>query len=280
MTLTPEKKKQLGAGLLFLVFAIVLYFQFFAGDSNQSASARVAQSGGSSRSANPKAVGSPVAQVSTREQPVITEPLPLALLKGRGSSDGGTGRNIFLFPTPTPVPTPKPPPPTPTPLPPPITLSLVNPAGVIARTADFNLTITGLQIPPDSKVYLSGKEYPTTFISQGQVSAAIPAAAISLSGNLRVEVKSASDPKLFSNSLNLNVADPPIPPFLYVALIVDKNGVHIAILKAQADGRLINVRVGDAIDKWKITGISGQKIDILDTGYNIPHALNFTGEGG
>ena len=104
--------------------------------------------------------------------------------------------------------------------------------------------------------------------------------AIGQSGNLRVEVKSAGDATQFSNPLNLHVADPPVPPYVYVALIVDKNGVHTAIVKSQADGRLVNVHIGDALGKWRILAITGQRLEVLDTEYNIKHQVAFTGETG
>ena len=278
MTLTKEKKTQLLAGLLVLLLGGVVYYQFFASEETSAARPpRPSPTPGvpvAGSQANAPAVKPKI------ELAVITDPLPLSLLSGRGNPDGSSGRNIFVFPTPTPAPTPAPLPPTPTPVPPPITITSVNPQGRIARTKEFEMTVTGSSIPPDARVILNGTPYQTAFISAGQVKATISAAAIIASGNLRVEVKSLSDPALFSNPLNLNVADPPVPPFVYVALIIDKNGVHTAIIKAQTDGRLINIKKGDNFDKWKITGISSQKLDVLDTEYNISHIIGFTGEGG
>ncbi len=285
MTLTIERKKQIAAGLLFSVLATVIYYQFFASDGTSGPAAvrgvRTSSSSGAATAVLPQqggAGGSRLAQ--GREPAVITDPLPLALLAGRGTPDGGAGRNIFVFPTPTPAPTPKPPPPTPTPVPPPFTITSINPMGRIARTGDFELSVMGARMPQDAKVFINGQSFPSAFLNEGQVKATITAAAIAQSGNLRVEVKSIGDASLFSNPLNLNVADPPVPPFLYVALIVDKNGVHTAIIKAQSDGRLINIHKGDSIDKWRFVGITNQKLDVLDTEYNISHILGFTGEGG
>lgn len=282
MNLTRERKTQILAGVLVSILGTVIYYQFFDGDDTPSAPAvrPVATSTGAGATTSPAPQPAGIRAGRVEPAVVITEPLPLALLAGRGTPDGGAGRNIFVFPTPTPVPTPKPPPPTPTPVPPPITITSVNPQGRIARTTDFEMSVMGAKIPPDAKVYLNGQAYPTAFLNQGQVKATISAAAIAASGNLRVEVKSVSDASLYSNPLNLNVADPPVPPFVYVALIVDRNGVHTAVIKAQSDGRLINVHKGDAIDKWRITGITSQKLDVLDTEYNIAHILGFTGEGG
>ena len=279
MKLDREKRTQLLAGLLVLVLAGVIYYQFFASDDVPPVSAPRASSSPAAPAPSAAPAVVPAAKPKI-ELAVITDPLPLSLLAGRGNPDANSGRNIFVFPTPTPVPTPKPLPPTPTPVPPPITITSVNPQGRIARTKEFEMSVMGSSIPPDARVFINGTPYPTAFLNAGQVKANIAAAAIIASGNLRVEVKSMSDPALYSNPLNLNVADPPVPPFVYVALIVDKNGVHTAILKAQADNQLINIRNGDAVGKWKFTGITSQKVDVLDTEYNISHILGFTGEGG
>ncbi len=279
MTLTPEKKKQLFAGGLFFVLAIVVYYQFFSSSdaptlATPRSTPRVTDGTAPANSQPPVPV-----RVSQNPRPVITDPLPLTLLGGRGTPDGAE-RNIFVYPTPTPVPTPKPPPPTPTPVPPPIMITSLNPAGKIARTADFEISILGAKIPRDAKVFINGRDYPTTVLNESQLTAKIAAVAISQSGNLRVEVKSAGDASLFSNPLNLHVADPPVPPYVYVALIIDKNGVHTAIVKSQADGRLVNVRIGDALGKWRILGINGQRLEVLDTEYDIKHQVAFTGETG
>ncbi|MEP7274326.1 MAG: hypothetical protein ABI882_22730, partial [Acidobacteriota bacterium] len=269
-------KKQLLVGLLFSVLATVIYYQFFASDE-RPASARTPLQVGRPQTSQ-TAVAVKLAQ--NREPTIITEPLPLELLAGRGTHDGGTNRNIFVYPTPTPLPTPKPLPPAPTPLPPPIMITSVNPSGRIARTGDFEMTVMGAKIPADAKILINGQPYPTTILGEAQAKASIAALAISQSGNLRVEIKSAADTSLFSNALNLNVADPPIPPYLYVALVVNNAGVHMAVLKSQADSRLINVHKGDLLGKWRIVEITNQKIDVLDTEYNISHILGFTGEGG
>jgi len=287
MALTPDNKKQLFAGALVAVLAVIVYFQFFAGDDRPSpATARTTQIKNgipiplSPASPTPKAGSATLARTQGKELAVITDPLPLELLSVRLRPEGGTGRNIFIYPTPTPTPAPKPTPTIPPPPPPPVLISGLNPSGVIARTADFNLTVLGAKIPADAKVFINGRDYPTAFINETQVRASVTAATIRAAGNMRVEIKSVSDPAMFSNGLNLNVAEPPAPPFLYVALSIDKKGVHTAVLKSQADGQLINVHQGDTIDRWRILAISGDKIDILDINYNIPHALNFTGEGG
>lgn len=272
MALTAENKKQLLAGGLFVVLGAVLYYQFFSGSEATAPPAYTPRP-----SPTPAVVRGPGA--SRGELEVVTGPLPIGLLTGRAGAEGGTGRNIFVYPTPTPTPTPAPTPPPPPPPPPPITIAGVNPSGVIARTGDFNLTIAGGKIPPDAVAYINGRNYPTTFLNETQVRVAVPGDAIGAPGNLRVEIKSSGDPGLYSNAMSLNVAPPPTPPYAYVAMIIDAKGVESVILKSQSDGRLVTLKQGEKVDNWQLVKIGAEKVEMLDTNYNIPHSINFTSEG-
>jgi hypothetical protein len=98
-------------------------------------------------------------------------------------------------------------------------------------------------------------------------------------GALRVEVRSASDAKLYSNPLNLNVISPPSPAYRYVGLIV-KGGVSLAALKSETDEDVINVRKGDRLGHWMIVNISPQEIEFLDTRNQVRHRVPFTNENG
>src|SRR4030095_3051370 len=195
--------------------------------------------------------------------------------------NSSVGRNIFIYPTPTPPPPTKPSPTPPPPPPPPITIAGLNPSGVIARTKEFSMTVMGAKIPKDAVTIMNGQNLPTAFITESQLKATVPAAMIRTPGDIKVEVRSQSDPSLYSNALMLNVGQPPVPPYLFVALIINPSGVSTAVLKSQAKGDLIYVHQGDMLDrKWKVTNIGAQSIDIQDVEYNIPHTVPFTGEQG
>ena len=277
---TPEKsqemRKRILLGVLGAVFVGVMYFQFFSGGDDPKGTKPLALNGvkptPTATPAPPRVGGSPV--------PIVSQPLDLASMSNRGPSGDGVGRNIFIYPTPTPPPPVKlPPTPTPTP-PPPITLFSVNPPGVIARTSEFILTVLGEKIPPDGKVYLSGREYPTTFVSVTQIKANVPADAIRNAGNLGIEVRSVSDAKLYSNQLSLNVAEPPPPPYRYIGLIVRKTGTT-AVLKAQGgEEEVLNVSKDSKFGHWKVISITPQKVVLEDTNIKVTHTINFTGETG
>ena len=260
-------------GALLLLLLVVIYFQFFSsGDTQKSSSAPP--------SANVKATPSPTPQRQTSgtPAPIISEPLDLASIQQGGShSSGGTGRNIFIYPTPTPPPPPPQVTPAPTPTPWPVPVSSLNPGGVIARTAGFTLTVFGEKIPQDAQGFINGRAYPTTFVSDTQLKINVPAEAIRMPGSLIVSVRSQSDAKLESNSIPLNVAPPPEPPYKYIGLITLKNVPTAVLVSQSSEDDVYNVRKGAVIGgKWKIVNITTQKVEIEDTSIKVSHIINFT----
>jgi hypothetical protein len=274
---TPEQKQlkdketrnRLLLGALALLLAGVVYFQFFSGSDAPNPVA----------SANAKVTPSPTPQRQTSgtPAPIISEPLDLASMQPGSHSGGGTGRNIFIYPTPTPPPPPPSPTPVVTPTPWPIPVNSLNPGGVIARTADFTLTVFGEKMPQDAQGFVNGRALPTTFVSATQVKISVPADAIRMPGSLGVMVRSQSDALLVSNTVPLNVAAPPEPPYKYIGLITLKN-VPTAVLISQGnDDDVYNVRKGLVIGgKWKIVNITPQKVEIEDTSIKVSHIINYT----
>jgi len=274
---TPEQKQlknketrnRLLLGALILLLVGVVYFQFFSGSDAPNPVA----------SATAKATPSPTPQrqASGTPAPIISEPLDLALMQPGSHSGGGTGRNIFIYPTPTPLPPPPPPTPVVTPTPWPVPVNSLNPGNVFARTADFTLTVFGEKMPQDAQGFLNGRAYPTTFVSATQVRINVPAEAIRMPGSLSVAVRSQSDAKLESNSIPLNVAQPPEPPYKYIGLITLKNVPTAVLVSNSSDDDVYNVRKGGMIGgKWKIINITPQKVEIEDTSIKVSHVINFT----
>jgi hypothetical protein len=277
---SPETRQKILLGALLLVAAGAIYLQFFTGGD----SARSPQQAAPASGAGPKASGAPSPTPKPRPgatpEPIVSQPLDLAAMWSKESAGAGTGRNIFVYPPP-PTPTPLPPvKPTPTPEPPPITIFSVNPAGVMARTGDFTLTVFGEKIPAEAQGYVDGREFPTTFVNATEIKIKVPADVIRTQGNLGIQIRSKTDAKLFSNQASLNVAEPPAPPYKYVGLIVSKNGA-LAVLKSQSDDEVVNVIKGQVFGKhWKVLSISPQKLEVEDTNIKITHSIAFTGESG
>jgi hypothetical protein len=277
---SKETRKKILLGGLFVVLIGIVYYQFFYGNDDPPVN-RAANASAVSTTSSPTPAPLPTPRPGRTDVPIVSQPLNLTSITNKGTPGDGTGRNIFVYPPPpTPVPTKPPPTPTPTP-PPPVTLYSVNPATVIARTSDFNLTVLGEKIPEDGQVFVNGRNYQTTFVSAREVRAKVPAEAIRSSGNLGIQVRSTSDAKFFSNQLSLNVTEPPAPPYRYIGLYVTKKG-SIAVLKAQSEeNEVINVVKDQKFGtRWKVISITPQQVEVEDTNIKIKHVINFTGETG
>ncbi len=272
-----EQRKQVLAGVLVALMIFVFWWQdpfgLFTSDDAGATPAATAQA-----RTSPTPKGSPTPRRGAEE--VVTDPLRPELASYKNTPLDGIGRNIFVYPTPTPPPTPIPlPPATPAPTPP-IVLVGINPTGVIGRTGEQVLTVTALKAPSDGRIFLDGREMQTKVIDESHLTGILTAEMIRNPGNLGVQVRSASDAQMFSNSLSLNVAEPPAPPYRYVGLIVNKNG-STAVLKAQADDEIFNVTKGKVIGKrWEVTNITSARIELFDIQIKVPHSIAFTGDGG
>jgi hypothetical protein len=274
---SSETRKKILLGALLVTLAGVIYYQFFwESDAPAAASASLAPNA----SLRPTPTPRPAPRAGETPERIISQPLDLAAMTNKEAQGSGTGRNIFVYPTPTPAPPPPPQPPPPTPVPAPIDLFSVNPAGVIARTGDFTLTVFGDKIPPEAQGFVDGREYPTTFVSRAEIKIKVPAEAIRMPGNIGVQIRSRTDAKLYSRQASLNVAEPPAPQYRYIGLIINKNGA-MAVLKSQADDEIYNVKKGDSFGgRWRVVSITPQKIEIEDTTIKILHTINYTGENG
>jgi hypothetical protein len=281
---TQETRKKILLGALLVVLLGVLYYQFFWESDTPVTTTTAAPVKNTTDSVKtPVVAARPAPRPGETPEQIISQPLDLASMSGKTVQDAGTGRNIFVYPPPPPPPTPKPIPPPPPPPEPPIKVSSVNPAGVIARTGDFSLTVFGDKIPQDAQGFVDGREYPTTFVSATEIKIKVPATAIRTPGNLGVMIRSKTDAALYSNQHSLNVAEPPSPQYRYVGLIINKNGA-MAVLKSQSDDEIINVRKNTTFGegRWRVVNITPQKIEIEDTKLKLdaPHTIFFTGENG
>ncbi len=275
-----EQRKKVMAGVLLALMIFVFWWQdplglFTSADSG----AKPAATAQARTSPTPK--GSPTPQRRSGVEEVVTDPLHPELASYKNTPLDGIGRNIFVYPTPTPAPTPKPLPPAPPAPTPPIVLVGINPQGVLGKTPDpIPLTVTAMKVPADARIFLDGREIQTKVIDDSHLTSVLTAEMIRNPGKLGVQVRSASDAQMYSNSLTLEVAEPPAPPYRYVGLIVNKNG-STAVLKSQANDEVFNATKGKIIDKrWEVTNITAARIDLVDTAIKVTHSIAFTGDGG
>ncbi|HXI23257.1 MAG TPA: hypothetical protein VNG71_05225 [Pyrinomonadaceae bacterium] len=268
-----EKKKMIAAGALALAAILVLGYVFFGGGSSKpptTTNAIVRSSPSPARSARPKESPEPPVEDLSIYQPVS--------FTGTVASASEADRNIFSYYEPPP-PTPKPviiPTPSPTPTPP-LVASGVSPSSVYARTpSDFSLQLTGDKFTPAVRIVIDGRELPTRFIGPQQLFTTVPASLVTNPG-VRQLMARTSDGHLYSNTVSLNVSQPPVPNFNYVGLIGKPRFNDIAVLQDKSSKDLNNVQRGDPVGgRFRVVSISEKEVVLIDTALKIRHTLPFT----
>ena len=267
-----EKKKLIVAGGLGLLAIIVLWWTLIGFDSGTPTASKPKPS------PTPQRAQQPVkpAAAETPGPDVASLAYFTEIVFQHSSYDAPAAkRNIFAYWEPLvvqkEVPTPAPPPPTPTP---PVLLASVSPSNVYARTADFKLELAGDKFSRDLRVFVDGRELPTTYINPQQLATTIPANIIASPGSRNVEVRSP-DNKTFSNSLPINVADPPKPNYTYIGIIGTTNRVgDIALVQDRNNKNIVGVYRGDVIGgRFRVTSISEKELVVTDTTLKIKHIM-------
>ena len=273
LTRPGEKKKLIWAAALGFGAIIVLWWALFGFGSSTPTATRATASPTPQRStqvgqrANVPVPVSPDVEDLTRYAELSYVPSSYSAPEAR--------RNIFAYyvaPTPVqPVVVEKPPPPPP---PPPILLASVSPSNVYARTADFKLEAAGDKFTPEVRIFVDGRELPTTYRSPQQVSTTIAASFIAAPGTRQVIVRTP-DNRLFSNPLQINVAPPPVPNYNYVGIISPTNRItDTALVQDKNNKSLLTVYRGDILSgRFRVTSISQKELVLTDTTLKIKHTI-------
>ena len=273
---TPAERNKMIAAIVLpaLAFLFVLRMLFGGSDPPRPAPANTKSKQGAVRNTNAQRGGDQQAAVDPEEDLRLLMPITF---ERTTAAVGEAGRNIFAFyvrPTPTPgaVVAPTEPPPTPTPTPP-ILLASLTPQSVFAGTGGFTLQLAGDKFDPAARVYLDNQEMPTQYRSTQQLSATVPATAISGQGQRQVVVRTP-DGQFYSNPQVLNIMQPPQPTYTYVGLL--KHARHAtAVLKDQR-GELYSVREGDLVEgRFRVVNITEKAIQLVDKDLNVKHSMNF-----
>ena len=268
-----EKKKMIAAAVLALGAILVLGYVFFGGGSSSkpptNANVVVRTSPTPTRVTKPPEEGPPP------DDPSIYVPVSYS---GSVAAASEADRNIFSYYIP-PSPTPKPliiqtPTPTPTP---PLVASGLSPANVYARTpADFSLQLTGDKFTPAVRIVMDGRELPTRFIGPQQLFTTVPASMVTNPGVRQIMART-SDGHLYSNTVALNVTQPPVPNFTFVGLIGKRTFNDIAVLQDKSSKDLVNVPRGGSVGgRFRVVSISEKEIVLIDEQLKIRHTLPFT----
>lgn len=270
-----EKKKLIFAAALGLGAIIVLYWALIGFDSRPPQQTRTTATATPQRPATttqrPNAAATP-APVSPEIQNLAAF-APINYLPSSYSAPEAK-RNIFAYYEPPPKPVVAPSTPTPTPAPPPpVLLASVSPSNVYARTADFKLEAAGDKFTPDMRIFVDGRELPTTYKGPQQLSSTIPASLITAPGARQVVVRTP-DNRLFSNELTVNVAAPPVPNFSYIGIISPQNRMDTALIQDRNNKNIISALRGDVVGgRFRVSSISEKELVLMDTSLKIKHVI-------
>ncbi|HET9479825.1 MAG TPA: hypothetical protein VFO72_10800 [Pyrinomonadaceae bacterium] len=268
-----EKKKLIWAGALGLVAIIVLWWTFIGFDSGPKTAARPTATPTPQRAAqqNPQRPANGTVSPEVKNLEAFTE----VQFNPASYNAPEAKRNIFAYyiPPPKPVVTPTQPPPSPTPTPP-VLLASVSPANVYARTAEFKLEAAGDKFTPAMKIFVDGRELPTSYKSPQEVSATVPASFIAAPGARSVVVRTP-DNSLFSNGATINVAAPPTPNYSYIGIISPENRLaDVALVQDKNNKNVLNVNKGDVLSgRFRVTSISEKELVLTDTTLKIKHTI-------
>jgi hypothetical protein len=268
-----EKKKLIWAAVLGLGAIIVLWWALFGfGSKTPATTARATASPTPQRASQApqrtSTVASPEVQNLTVYAPVEYVPSSYSAPEAK--------RNIFAYYEPPPAP-PKVPSPTPTPTPtppPPILLASVSPANVYARTADFKLEVAGDKFTPEMRIFVDGRELPTSYKGPQQLSTTISASFIAAPGQRQVVVRTP-DNRLYSNPATITVAAPPTPNYTYIGIISPQNRVtDTALVQDRSNKNILTVYRGDVLSgRFRVTSISEKELVLVDTSLKIKHTI-------
>jgi hypothetical protein len=267
-----EKKKLLIAAGLGLGAILVLWWALFGFGSDTRPPTRTTASATPARNTpgTPRPqVTAPVAEVQD-----LATLSPIDYVQSSYSAPEPK-RNIFSYYEPpkvapqavvTPTPTPTPPPP--------ILLASVSPSNVYARTADFKLEAAGDKFTSAMRIFVDGRELPTTYKSPQQLFTTISASLIAAPGTRSVVVRTP-DNTLYSNPLPIQVAAPPVPNYNYVGIISPHNRVtDTALVQDKNNKNILTVYRGDILGgRFRVTSISEKELVLTDTSLKIKHTI-------
>lgn len=273
-----EKKKLIWAAVLGLVAIIFLWWTFVGfGSSSSRTAARPAATPNPQRSNVGRQTNQPVND--TPSQAVVDMSAYREIIYQPSSYDAPEAkRNIFAYyePPPPPTPQPKVEEPSPTP-PPPLLLASISPSNAYARSGDFKLEVAGDKFTGDSRIYIDGRELPTTYISPQQLSTTVSASIIANPGMRQVMVRTP-DNRLFSVPIALSVAAPPTPNYTYVGIISPTTRVgDTALVQDKNNKSIVSVQRGDLLSgRFRVTSISDKELVMIDATLKIQHKLAMT----
>ena len=268
-----EKKKLLAAAALGLGAIIVLWWALFGFGGNTPRTTRTTASA-TPTPRNTQTTSRPQQPAPAPEVQSLASFAPVDYLPSSYSAPEPK-RNIFAYYEPPKQPTVEKPTPPPTPEPsPPVLLASVSPSNVYARTTDFKLEVAGDKFTPAMRIFVDGREMPTTYKGPQQLSTTISASLIAAPGSRSVMVRTP-DNSLWSAALPIQVAPPPVPNYNYVGIISPQDRVaEAAWVQDKNNKNIVTVYRGDVIGgRFRVTSISQKELVLTDTSLKIKHTI-------
>ncbi|MEN3333792.1 MAG: hypothetical protein V7641_3157 [Blastocatellia bacterium] len=274
-----EQRKRLLLIVLGGLFAVVLVNQVFFSSSskptrktsNSNTSAQTpptatAPQTGTGQSAPPKATGQPEEVVAILMQDLTPLDLRRPGISGPVEVDKERGSVFAFWVAP-------PPPPVKPPDPPPITLTGVSPATAVAGTPrKVTLTIVASTLPEDAQLFFDSGLKPSKRLNEHQIATELEPGEYAFQRSINITVKSASDPKMFSNAISFAVQAAPEPQFRYIGRLGEAGLFELMTTK-----EIKRLGRGESImNQWRIDAITDQGVDVTLTQYDIKRRVPLT----
>ena len=124
------------------------------------------------------------------------------------------------------------------------------------------------------RIFVDGRELPTSYKNPQQVSATVPASFITAPGAKNVIVRTP-DNSLYSNPATINVAAPPTPNYNYIGIISPETRVaDVALVQDKNSKSVLSVYKGDVLSgRFRVTSISDKELVLTDTTLKIKHSI-------
>ena len=268
--------------VLGLMCLVVFYFAFGRGLFSSGATTVAVKASPTPKSASSRNADSQDPKMPSQAEQELGNQTTLIDYRPDSFRVPDPGRNIFAFyeppkPCPTcPTPTPKPIiTPTPVPVPTPdIQIALLNPQSLYAGSKGIRLEITGDHFTPETRIYFSQQEMPSTFVNAQRMTADIPGVLLTTDGQRQV-IAQTTDGKLYSNPVMLDVQPAPKPQSQYIGMIARKRNNNDTAYFLETGKQIpYGARLNDIVEgRFRLLSISEKEVVLEDVSLSFRHKL-------
>src|SRR5205807_7246711 len=129
----------------------------------------------------------------------------------------------------------------------------------------ITLTIGSNIIPEDAQLFFDGGLKPARRLNEHQIATDLEPSEYASQRTISITLKSASDPKMFSNTTTFSVQPAPEPQFRYIGRLGEQGLFELMTTK-----EIKRMARGESImNQWRIDAITDQGVDVTLTQYDI-----------